>query len=214
MTKIATVKTCLAASLLGLAGLSLTACTQAPQIDAQSPNSQISDSQIPDNQISAPSATSEGRSPYAIQTPSPVIYLADNLDEPGQNGWCIDTQGRNFSETLHTHSCKPAGGDVQFSYDEASGQIRSVPYTGKCAQLLAPSDTARFGLLDCDAANAAQRFDYDSAAMELSVRGDRASCISAGAQSRQAGPWVARDLNLTPCADTPAGLKQWVVLPL
>jgi hypothetical protein len=26
-----------------------------------------------------------------VQTPAPLIHLADNLDEPDKLGWCIDT---------------------------------------------------------------------------------------------------------------------------
>ena len=42
-----------------------------------------------------------------IKTPSPVIHLKDNLDETDGLGWCIDTVGRGYAETLHAHSCKP-----------------------------------------------------------------------------------------------------------
>ncbi|WP_159020052.1 hypothetical protein [Algibacter sp. L3A6] len=52
-----------------------------------------------------------------IQTPAPLIHLADNLDEQDELGWCIDTQGNGFAENLHAHSCKPDGGDVQFYYN-------------------------------------------------------------------------------------------------
>ena len=52
----------------------------------------------------------------AIQTQGTVIYLADNLNEEAKLGWCIDTQGRGFSDKLHSHSCKPTGGDTQFSF--------------------------------------------------------------------------------------------------
>ena len=57
------------------------------------------------------------RTPPELQTPEPVIYLADNIDEQDALGWCIDTLGRGWSEQLQTHSCKPQGGDVQFAYD-------------------------------------------------------------------------------------------------
>ncbi len=50
--------------------------------------------------------------PPQLQTSAPVIFLADNLDEQDKLGWCIDTQGRGFSERLHAHSCKPQGGNV------------------------------------------------------------------------------------------------------
>ena len=50
--------------------------------------------------------------PPELQTPAPVIYLADNLDEQDKLGWCIDTVGQGLSDRLHAHSCKPHGGDV------------------------------------------------------------------------------------------------------
>ena len=57
-----------------------------------------------------------GTEPY-IKTPSPVIYLENNLDEKDNLGYCLDTIGRGFADKLHAHSCKPRGGDVQFRYD-------------------------------------------------------------------------------------------------
>ena len=62
-------------------------------------------------------AASAIAAPPELQTPEPVIYLADNIDEQDALGWCIDTLGRGWSEQLQTHSCKPQGGDVQFAYD-------------------------------------------------------------------------------------------------
>jgi hypothetical protein len=59
--------------------------------------------------------------PPEVKTPAPVIFLADNLNEPEKLGWCIDTKGRGFSEVLHAHSCKPHGGDVQFLFVQKSG---------------------------------------------------------------------------------------------
>merc|ERR1719316_2658610 len=67
-----------------------------------------------------------------LKTPEPVIYLADNLDEKDNLGFCIDTVGKGLSEKLHAHSCKPKGGDVQFYYNAASRQIVSATYSGKC----------------------------------------------------------------------------------
>ena len=57
-------------------------------------------------------AASAYAAPPDLQTPAPVVYLADNLDEQDKLGWCIDTVGRGFGERLHAHSCKPRGGDV------------------------------------------------------------------------------------------------------
>ncbi|MEP3045222.1 MAG: hypothetical protein ABJL55_04815 [Roseibium sp.] len=42
--------------------------------------------------------------PPVLQTPAPVIFLADNMDEKDDLGWCIDTLGRGFGERLQTHS--------------------------------------------------------------------------------------------------------------
>jgi hypothetical protein len=147
-----------------------------------------------------------------LQTPAPVIYLADNLDEKDKLGWCIDTLGRGWSEQLQTHSCKPQGGDVQFSYDEETRQIESVEFPGKCATLHeAAAAGVSFDLLDCSATSAAQLFSYNAETLEFMPEGDGSLCIAAGAASKSAGPFMSRDLELAPCASTDASLKQWVV---
>ena len=85
-----------------------------------------------------------------LKTPAPVIYLADNLDEQDKLGYCIDTVGRGFGERLHAHSCKPRGGDVQFTHDPDARRIMSATFAGKCAELLAPAAPGvTLGLLDC-----------------------------------------------------------------
>jgi hypothetical protein len=156
--------------------------------------------------LSANAATPE------LQTPAPVIYLADNLDEKDKLGWCIDTLGRGWSEQLQTHSCKPQGGDVQFSYNKETRQIMSVEFQGKCATLHEPPAAGvSFDLLDCSATSAAQLFSYNAETLEFMPEGDRSLCIAAGAASKSAGPFMSRDLELAPCAATDASLKQWVV---
>ncbi len=148
--------------------------------------------------------------PPDLQTPAPVIYLADNLDEQDGLGWCIDTRGRGFSDRLHTHSCKPRGGDVQFRYDEAARRIASATFAGKCAALLAPAAAGvTLGLLDCAKDASGQDFDYDAAAMEFRPGADPTLCLVAGAASRSAGPYMSRNLGLAPCASTGAKFKQW-----
>ena len=145
-----------------------------------------------------------------LQTPAPVIYLADNLDEKDKLGWCIDTVGRGFGERLHAHSCKPRGGDVQFLYDKAARRIASATFPGKCATLTAPAAAGvSLGLVDCSKDSAQQAFDYDGAAMEFRPGGDSALCLVAGAASRSAGPFMSRGLGLAPCASTDARFKQW-----
>ena len=147
-----------------------------------------------------------------IQTPSPVIYLADNLDEKDQLGWCIDTLGRGFAEELQAHSCKPNGGDVQFSLDIAGQQIRSVEFDGKCMTLSAPENEAvPFGLKDCVAGETSQKFVYDQATMQIRFADDETKCVSVAARSRSAGPFMSRDLKLTPCAGTDEILMKWIV---
>lgn len=150
--------------------------------------------------------------PPELQTPEPVIYLADNIDEQEALGWCIDTLGRGWSEQLHTHSCKPEGGDVQFAYDSEARRIVSVEFPGKCATLNESADAeVAFDLLDCAATSAAQSFIYDAESLEFTPESDRDLCLAAGAESRTAGPYMARDLELAPCATTEAALKQWIV---
>lgn len=147
-----------------------------------------------------------------LKTPGPVIYLADNLDEKDNLGWCIDTLGRGWSEQLQTHSCKPQGGDVQFSYNQVTGQIMSVEFPGKCATLHeAAAAGVSFDLLDCSADSAAQQFAYDAETQEFMPKGDRSLCIVAGEASRSAGPFMSRDLQLAACDATDAGLKQWII---
>ena len=156
--------------------------------------------------LSANAATPE------LQTPAPVIYLADNIDEKDELGWCIDTLGRGWSEQLQTHSCKPQGGDVQFSYNKETRQIMSVEFPGKCATLHeAAAAGVSFDLLDCSSRSAAQSFIYNAETLEFIPEGDRSLCIAAGAESRTAGPFMSRNLELAPCASTDARLKQWVV---
>ena len=150
--------------------------------------------------------------PPVLQTPEPVIYLAENIDEQDQLGWCIDTRGRGWSEQLQTHSCKPQGGDVQFAYDGEARQIESVEFPGKCATLHEEAAAGvSFDLLDCDSASPAQLFSYDAETLEFTPGNDPSLCIAAGPESRVAGPYMARDLVLAPCASADAALKQWIV---
>lgn len=150
--------------------------------------------------------------PPELQAPAPLIYLADNLDEKDKLGWCMDTRGRGWSEEMHTHSCKPDGGDVQFSYNKETRQIASVEFPGKCATL---HDTAAagvsFDLLDCSSTSAGQLFAYNVASSEFMPEGDHSLCIAAGANSQSAGPFMSRELALAPCASTDAKFKQWLV---
>ncbi len=149
--------------------------------------------------------------PPDLKTPSPVIYLADNLDEKDRLGFCIDTVGRGPSDRLHAHSCKPQGGDVQFRFDTAKGQIRSATFDNKCAALMdAPATGVKLALLDC-ANGDEQRFAFTTDSGEFHPAGRNDLCLAVGPASRTAGPFMARDLMLADCVSTDAGLKRWIV---
>lgn len=150
-----------------------------------------------------------------LQTPPPVIYLADNLDEQDRLGWCIDTVGRGFSDRLHAHSCKPGNrrhGDVQFRYNTDTRQIMSATYDGKCAELLGdPAVGGKLALLDCAANSGRQTFDFDTAKGEFRVGGDQSLCLAVAPTSRTAGPFMSRDLVLARCEAADEKYKRWVI---
>lgn len=155
--------------------------------------------------------------PPVIQSATPVIYLADNLNEKDNLGWCIDTKGRGFSEKLHAHSCKPDKGkalDTQFSFDQQTGQLRSVAYQGKCAALNDPEHKSTpFALLDCDTNSVAQKFSYQPETMQIQIFSDQAKCVVVGAASKSAGPFMSRDLLLKNCNAVDKKYKQWLIKP-
>ncbi len=146
-----------------------------------------------------------------VPTEGTVIYLADNLDEKDNYGWCIDTLGRGFSEQIQAHSCKPQGGDTQFSYDPEAGQIKSVEFDGKCVELVAPGEAVPFGLFDCDETKAGQQFAYDENSMEFHIAIDTSFCVVVGESSAAAGPFMSRNLMTAACADTDPLFKQWII---
>ena len=148
-----------------------------------------------------------------LQTPSPVIYLADNLDEERNLGYCLDTRGRGFSERMHAHSCKPRGGDVQFIYQRESSQIRSATFDSKCVVVLGEAATgSRFGLVECSNKDKLQSFYYDETTQEFRPFINKTLCISVGKESRKAGPFMARYLRLSICQSTKSKYKRWVIL--
>ena len=140
----------------------------------------------------------------ALQTPAPVLYLADNLDEPDALGYCLDTVGRGLSDRAHLHSCKPRGGDVQFMYDD-QGQIKSATFDDLCLDV-----SNGFALTRCTG-GAGQVFTWSDTA-ELRLAADPELCLASAPESRRAGPFVARDLVLADCETTPVDLKTWVYL--
>ena len=148
-----------------------------------------------------------------LQTPSPVIYLADNLDEERNLGYCLDTRGRGFSERMHAHSCKPRGGDVQFIYQRESKQIRSATFDGKCVVILGEAIVgSKFGLVDCSNKDKLQSFHYVEASLEFKSSINKTLCVSVGKDSRTAGPFMARNLRLSACETTKPKYKQWLIL--
>ena len=147
-----------------------------------------------------------------LKTPSPVIYLADNLDEAQNLGWCIDTVGRGFNDKLHVHSCKPRGGDVQFRFNGQTGQIMSATFDTKCLELVAPEDAKTpFGLVDCSQTQITQRYQYDSETGQFHPIGKFDMCLAAGDSSRQAGPFQSRNLTLAKCDAVDPTLTRWVI---
>lgn len=145
--------------------------------------------------------------PPELQTPAPVIFLADNLDEKDRLGWCIDTIGRGLSDKLQAHSCKPQGGDVQFSFLPETGQIRSFAFEGLCASY---SGSLPLDLTDCNE-TAAQTFLYDEPTMTFRLQNAPNDCLVVGGASRSAGPFMSRTLEIANCDATETSLKTWVI---
>lgn len=159
-------------------------------------------------------ATAANAVPPDLRTPVPVIHFADNLDEANGLGLCIDTIGRGLSDGLHAYSCKPSGGDVQFRYSETTGQITWVAFKGKCMAHLHQDDPSEpLGLVDRDAAASAQRFIHDPGSMTIRPTVDETKCLSVDANSRSAGPSMARYLRFSPCSEANMQFRQWIVRP-
>ena len=147
-----------------------------------------------------------------VKTAAPVIYLQDNLDEEDNLGWCIDTVGRGFAETIHAHTCKPQGGDVQFDFNAETGNIASAEFTGKCLTITDKTDIkVPFGLFDCAAGQQNQQFTYNADSLQFHPADDESLCIAVGPSSRKAGPFMSRDLLLSVCKHTDPELMQWIV---
>ena len=145
-----------------------------------------------------------------IQTPAPLIYLSDNLDESAELGWCIDTIGRGFAERLHAHSCKPHGGDVQFFYRKLTKQILSATYSEKCVEVIGPIlKGAKLGLLQCSVNSSKQKFEYKN--KEFRPLSKLRYCLVVGKNSRSAGPFMARNLYLAPCDAVAKQYRRWMI---
>ena len=156
-------------------------------------------------------AFSATAAPPDLQTKGRVIYLADNLVEADNLGWCIDTLGRGFADTLQAHSCKPRGGDVQFAYNAPESRIQSVAFEGHCMSLVDPDNkSVPFGLVPCDADDTKQGFVFDGNTGLIQLQSDLGQCVVVGESSRSAGPFMSRDLILSACETAQAKLSVWV----
>ena len=152
-----------------------------------------------------------------IKTPAPIIFLSNNLDEKDKLGFCIDTVGRGLSDNLHLHSCKPQGGGVQFSLDIRTGQIKSATFDNLCAEISskdAESNDATMGnlkLVRCQN-SIMQKFSYDENTTQIRPQGIDNFCLASAGESRQAGPFMSRDLVIGMCSAIPTHLKSWTIL--
>ena len=147
-----------------------------------------------------------------IQTPDPIIYLADNLDEQDKLGYCIDTDGKDFSDSLQVHSCKPNGDDVLFYYDEETQQICSATYPGFAAAMVGgPAVGMTISLIKSDPKSSDQKFIYYKESGELLPKENMNLCLAAGSKSDAAGPYMSRTLSLEPRESTDKKLKTWII---
>ena len=148
-----------------------------------------------------------------IQTPTPLIHLEDNLDEQDQLGWCIDTRGNGFNEVLHTHSCKPSGGDVQFTYNEETLQICSVEFTGFCVEMSeGVLEGASLSLVESDTESPNQKFVYNAESGEFNPEENTNLCLAAGSVSSAAGIYMSRSLTLELSSEIDESLKKWIIV--
>ena len=128
-----------------------------------------------------------------IQTPDPIIYLADNLDEQEKLGYCIDTDGKDFSDSLQVHSCKPNGDDVLFYYDEETQQICSATYPGFSAAMIGgPKVGMTISLVKSEPKSSEQKFIYYKESGEFRPKENTKLCLAAGNESDAAGPYMSR----------------------
>ena len=166
-----------------------------------------------ENEIEDTAVDVTSANPPILQTPTPVIHLADNLDEQDQLGYCIDTRGRGFNEELHAHSCKASGGDVQFFYNKETLQICSVEFTGYCIEM--PGGVLKGMGLRLEESNTSlsdQKFIYNEDSREFMPEEDFTLCLAVGETSAAAGVYMSRSLTLELSSETDVKLKQWVIL--
>ena len=89
---------------------------------------------------------------------------------------------------MHTHSCKPDGGDVQFYYNVETGQICTAEYIGSCLEMSGdPMAGMSLSLMEDKTDSFEQKFIYDAESGEFRPDGDSILCLTAGAKSANAG---------------------------
>ena len=153
--------------------------------------------------------------PPDLQTTGPIIYLADNLDAKDMLGYCIDTQGRGQTERIQLHSCKPdtdnpMNRDVLFSLNTTTGRIEHAQYEGFCLAVNTGNSETALGLPACSDAES-QQFVFNTATGEIHPAKDTSLCLSASADSKTAGPYMSRPLNIETCSSVDAKLKTFII---
>ena len=144
----------------------------------------------------------------SIQSPNPIIYLADNLDEQDKLGYCIDTDGKDFSDSLQVHSCKPNGDDVLFYYDEETLQICSATYSCFSAAIIGGAKIGMtISLVKSEPESSEQKFVYNKESGEFRPKENTKLCLAAGSESDKAGPYMSRTLSLQLRENTDKSLK-------
>ena len=154
--------------------------------------------------------------PPILQASGPIIYLADNLGEENDLGWCIDTIGPGFSETLHSRACSADDGDIEgrdfsFTYDAASDRIAAVTFDGKCVTANTEGTGPAVGLYDCQPGNPAQTFVYNAEEKTFHPGGNESICITAATESVDHGMFQSRALALQACNEVDVTLRQWLI---
>lgn len=114
---------------------------------------------------------------------------------------------------MHTHSCKPDGGDVQFYYNVETEQICSTQYISFCLEMSGgPMVGMSLSLMEDKTDSFEQKFIYDMESGEFRPEGYSSLCLAAGATSTNAGIYMSRTLTLELSSETDKSLKQWVIL--
>jgi len=159
----------------------------------------------------------------------PSVSLTANFDEP--LGFCIDISGFGAGidcDSLQAHSCKSSGADTQFEYHSSTKSLRAVNYNSDCDSITSANDRAcvgvkgdlidgdELGLVKCNPWKK-QRFEAikkGNGSYELRVGGTSSDlCLAVSDTTRNAGPFLARDLYIAKCSSTANELMTWTISP-